>query len=124
MRVPGLLKLLAGIAVVAALVATVVFQQRQTRLADPRLYTGDRTIVMLATSWCGYCKRLRAALDAAGVEYRVLDVEDGGEGEKAYHAVGGRGVPVTVIGQDVVHGYNAPRLTSLLRSLGHEVRLN
>ena len=29
-----------------------------------------------------------------------------------------------VIGQDVVHGYNAPRLTSLLKNLGHEVKLD
>lgn len=124
MNLSGLFKLMAAAAVVVVLTMTVMHQQRQTRMTDPRRYTGEREIVVLATEWCGYCKQLRAGLDTAGVKYRVLDVEDGGEGEKAYHAVGGRGVPVTVIGQDVVHGYNAPRLTSLLKSLGHDVKLN
>lgn len=124
MNLSGLFKLLAAAAVVVVLTITVVHQQRQTRLADPRRYTGESEIVVLATSWCGYCEQLRAGLDAAGVNYRVLDVEDGGEGEKAFDAVGGRGVPVTVIGQDVVHGYNAPKLTSLLKNLGHDVKLN
>nr|WP_305118992.1 glutaredoxin domain-containing protein [Tahibacter harae] len=78
----------------------------------------------MAADWCGYCKRLRAALSAAGVPHRVLDIEDGGEGEGAYFAISRGGVPVTVIGQEIVHGYDTRRLNELLRAQGHEVNLH
>lgn len=117
-------KLLAVGAVLIVLAMGFAHQQRQARLADPRRHTGERDIVVLAAEWCGYCEQLRSGLDDAGVSYKLLDVEDGAEGEKAFYALGGRGVPVTVIGQEVVHGYDAPRLTSLLKNLGHEVKLD
>ncbi len=31
---------------------------------------------MFVTSWCGYCRRLRAQLDDAGIGYDVVDIED------------------------------------------------
>jgi len=35
---------------------------------------GEGTVVF-TTSWCGYCYRLKAALNAAGVAYREIDIE-------------------------------------------------
>lgn len=108
----------------ALLVAGLVWQKnRETARADPRQHTGQNGIVMLGAEWCGYCKRLKAGLEAAGVPYTELDVEDGGTGQEAFAALGGRGVPVTVIGQQVVHGYNTARLGQLLSERGHAVEL-
>jgi len=109
-----------GIVLLAALVWNA---KREIDRADPRRQTGESGIVMLGASWCGYCKRLKAALEQAQVPYTELDVEDGAEGHDAFVALGGRGVPVTVIGQDVVHGYNTTRLGRLLAERGHAVQL-
>jgi mycoredoxin len=87
--------------------------------ADPRNATGDDGIVLLSAEWCGYCERLRNDLDGAGVPFREIDVETTAEGRDAFDALNGRGVPVTVIGQDVVHGYNVSRLQELLQARGH-----
>ncbi|GMV29018.1 MAG: hypothetical protein AMXMBFR59_11430 [Rhodanobacteraceae bacterium] len=116
------LKLLAitGVALVAGLVWN---KKREMERADPRRQTGESGIVMLGAEWCGYCQRLKAALDAAKVSYTELDVEDGGQGHDAFVALGGRGVPVTVIGQDVVYGYDTGRLGTLLSERGHTVVL-
>lgn len=120
---PKLLLIAAGIVALAAVSAFTAHWQRQMAQADPRLTTGEHGVVMLGASWCGYCQRLKVGLDAAKVPYVELDVEDGGIGENAFFAVGGRGVPVTVIGQEVVHGYDAARLTELLGKLGHSIDL-
>jgi mycoredoxin len=32
-------------------------------------------LTMYSTTWCGYCHRLRAQLDRAGIEYEVVDIE-------------------------------------------------
>ena len=87
---------------------------------DPRLVTGDTKIVMLAAEWCGYCKKLRAEFDRKGVRYQVLDVEKDA-GRKAADALDAEGVPVTVIGQQVVQGYDTETIKSALKPLGYEV---
>ncbi len=87
---------------------------------DPRLQTGDARIVMLAADWCGYCRKQQADFERANVRYTVVDV-DTPEGDQAMQAVGGRGVPVTLIGQNVVHGYNTPALDKHLSPLGYRI---
>ena len=32
-------------------------------------------LTMYSTSWCGYCHRLQAQLDRAGLKYEVVDIE-------------------------------------------------
>ena len=88
--------------------------------ADPRHQTGDDGIVMLAADWCGYCKRLRSEFDNAGVDYSVLDV-DTDAGHAALKALRRRGVPVTIIGQRVIAGYDIHRIRELLAPLGYRL---
>jgi mycoredoxin len=33
------------------------------------------TLTMYTTTWCGYCRRLKSQLDAAGIAYDEVDVE-------------------------------------------------
>ena len=87
---------------------------------DPRLQTGDARIVMLAADWCGYCRKQQSDFERANVRYRVLDV-DTPEGDRAMRALRTRGVPVTVIGQNVVQGYDTARLDQHLEPLGYRV---
>lgn len=87
---------------------------------DPRHHTGDTGIVMIAADWCGYCRRLRQQLDAAKVPYRVLDV-DTPAGKRALVATGARAVPVTLIGQYMVQGYDTAALDERLVPLGYRV---
>jgi glutaredoxin len=94
------------------------YQQRISQY-DPRNSTGDDGIVMLSAEWCGYCKALRLELDGMGVDYRELDIETSEEGELAFQAVRARGVPVLVVGQEIVRGYNPERARELIRAAGH-----
>ena len=34
------------------------------------------TVTMYSTAWCGYCRRLRTQLDAEGIGYTVVDIEE------------------------------------------------
>jgi mycoredoxin len=33
------------------------------------------TITIYSTPWCGYCRRLRTALDCEGIAYNEVDIE-------------------------------------------------
>jgi len=37
--------------------------------------TPTSTLTMYTTTWCGYCRRLKTQLDAAGIGYDEVDVE-------------------------------------------------
>ncbi|MEO8670166.1 MAG: glutaredoxin domain-containing protein [Tahibacter sp.] len=117
------LKLLLGVALIA--IASIAWmKQREVARHDPRHGGGGSGgIVVLSASWCGYCAQLREGLEQAHVPFTELDVEDEGEGEKAYEAVGGSGVPITIIGEDVVHGYDAERISALIGRRGYTVQL-
>ncbi len=34
------------------------------------------TITMFSTTWCGYCKRLKKQLDAEGIGYTEVNIEE------------------------------------------------
>ncbi len=87
---------------------------------DPRLMTGEQGIVMLAAEWCGYCRKQQKDFEMAGVRYRVLDV-DTDEGDRAAKALGTRSVPVTVVGQQVIRGYDTASLKQNLEPLGYSM---
>ncbi|ATE72986.1 glutaredoxin family protein [Lysobacter capsici] len=87
---------------------------------DPRHTTGDKRIVMLAAQWCGYCEKLRKDFELANVRYSLIDI-DTEAGQRAMEAVGARGVPVTIIGQDIVYGYNMDEIKDRMEPLGYRL---
>jgi glutaredoxin len=94
-----------------------LYATRNGSAHDPRQQTGSDGIVMLSATWCGYCDALRRDLDAMGVAYSELDID--GSGRAAFDAVNARGVPVLIVGQDVIYGYNPDRARELIASAGH-----
>ncbi|MBK7011544.1 MAG: glutaredoxin family protein [Xanthomonadales bacterium] len=101
----------AGLAFLLVMLAACT---RQADIAEVRAAIGDAPVVLLSTSTCGYCKKLRADLAAWGVDYVDLDVESNDDGWRAYDLVNGRGVPILVIGDKVVHGYAPDRSRNML----------
>jgi glutaredoxin len=101
-----------------AMVAMHLFGGRTEAAGDPRLKTGQSGVVLLSAEWCGYCDALRQDLDKSGVQYRELDVEDDAEGTAAWEALDGQGVPVTVVGQKVVYGYDPEGIRALIGAAG------
>ena len=67
-------------------------------------------VVLYATEWCGYCAKTRKLFAQHGIPYVERDIEKSRDAEKAYRALGGRGVPVVVANGVVVHGYSKERI--------------
>jgi glutaredoxin 3 len=62
---------------------------------------------MYTTSWCGYCVRAKALLDARGIEYEEvrLDDDDPAFRQKLFDLTGGWTVPQIVIDGRPIGGY-------------------
>lgn len=113
---------LIAIWLLAAALIGGLFWREQAQLAehDPRLSTGSDGIVMLTAEWCGYCRKQEQLFARAGVRYTALDV-DSDAGDLAFRAVRGRAVPITVVGQQLIRGYDVPGLRSALQPLGYSL---
>ena len=83
-----------------------------------RAEVGSAPVVLLSTAWCGYCRKLRGDLETWDVAFDEIDVETSDEGQRGYDLVGGRGVPILLIGDKVVHGYSPKRARELLGEAG------
>jgi mycoredoxin len=61
----------------------------------------DGTITMFSTSWCGYCNRLKKQLDAKGIGYTEVNIEEvDGTAELVEKLNGGNRTVPTVIYPD------------------------
>ena len=71
-------------------------------------YTPERAgaVTLYGTEWCGYCTRTKKFLDAKGIPFIELDIEKSAEASAEFYRLGGRGVPVVTVGDQVIHGYN------------------
>ncbi|MBX3726943.1 MAG: glutaredoxin family protein [Xanthomonadales bacterium] len=109
---PRLLFALAGLAF-AALVLWPGSAERA--VAQARAVVGKDKVVMFSTRHCGYCERLRRDLRQAGIPWTERDIEASTANYNAWRALGGRGVPLTLVGETVVNGYNPGRILELAR---------
>lgn len=58
-------------------------------------------ITMYSTTWCGYCKRLKSALDREGVLFKEVNIEEDAEAAAFVMGVNGGNMTVpTVLFED------------------------
>ena len=105
---------------------TVSAENAQAKYADlvkenQAVASGRAVINLYTATWCGYCKHLKESLDASGVPYLDHDVENSSEGKQYSESHSFNGVPVTVVGNETVEGYDADRLESVFYRAGYKV---
>lgn len=69
-------------------------------------------VVLYGTPNCGYCKQARAHLQSRGIPYLEKDVSSNAQAETEWRALGGRGVPLTIMGSHKLTGYSAASFDS------------
>lgn len=78
-------------------------------------------VVIYTTEWCPYCKALRKTLQQYSIPYTEYDTEKSLHGLAGYWALGGHGVPISVIGEEVLHGYDGQVITDALVAAGYTI---
>ncbi len=75
----------------------------------------DRKVVIYSTPTCSYCKGAKDYLSRKGIPYVDYNVaEDEAIAKEMIQKSGQMGVPVIIIDDEVVVGFNQTRLDSLL----------
>lgn len=63
-------------------------------------------VILYATSWCPNCAQTRKFLKANNIPYFEYDVDKSSEGQRQFKQLHGNGVPVLLIKNTVIRGYN------------------
>lgn len=71
-------------------------------------------VLLYSTSWCGYCDKARTFMDENDIDYYEYDIEKSSEGRKQHDALGGGGIPVLLVNDEVVRGYDPQKILKLL----------
>ena len=75
----------------------------------------DKKVMVYSTPTCPYCKRVKDYLTQKGVSFSDYNVaEDREKAKEMIEKSKQMGVPVIVVGDDVVVGFNQAKLDSLL----------
>ncbi|MDY6993475.1 MAG: glutaredoxin domain-containing protein [Pseudomonadota bacterium] len=78
-------------------------------------YNSDApTVELYSAQWCGICRQAKHYMTEHDIAYSEYDVEHSTYGKRRFKALGGKGVPLIVVGQRKMHGFNADYLQLLL----------
>jgi glutaredoxin len=78
--------------------------------------------VLYATEWCPYCARARKFFKDNNIPFREYDIEKSAEGNAQYERLGGNGVPVVLIADKVIYGYDESALREAFAQLNPRAR--
>lgn len=79
-----------------------------SKLITNRKATG-KTVVMYSTSWCGYCKKAARHFRKNDIPFEEHDIEKSKKAARDYKKLNGRGVPLILIGDKRMNGFDADR---------------
>ena len=74
-------------------------------------------LTMYSTTWCGYCRRLKIQLDAAGVPFDEVNIERDPEAAAFVESVNGGNRTVPTVRFDDGSAVTNPSLTQVMAKL-------
>ena len=81
-----------------------------------------KAVVLYSTAWCGLCAQIRTCLRVSNIPFDERDVEKSMRASVEWWTLRVRGVPATLVGSELVYGFNTKKLTSTLGVAGYPVR--
>ncbi len=96
------------------------------QMVKPKYNTGDfkafhpnakTQVVVYGTATCPYCIQARDYLKQRKVAFGDFDVKDGGKGQRDYATLGAKVVPVILIGNRRLEGFNEKAVADALEEL-------
>jgi glutaredoxin-like YruB-family protein len=80
----------------------------QTAPAKRTRFSG--TVEIYVTDWCGYCKQALAYMSSNGISFNAYNIEKDSSANQRYKELGGRGVPLIIIGNHKMSGFSPENL--------------
>lgn len=85
-------------------VSVEAFQYDPANITPRKRSTG---VIMYSTSWCGYCRAAALHFRKNNIPFTEHDIEKSEKAALEYKKLNGRGVPIILIGDQRMNGFNA-----------------
>jgi glutaredoxin len=92
-------------------------KKREKAIASQKSRIKLKPVKIYVTEWCGYCRKLEKLLDLSNIEYEACDIEklESCKNEYLYYGQGYTGVPLSVVGNVVIRGYDPGKIQKALQ---------
>ena len=80
-----------------------------------RLSSNDK-VIMYVTARCGYCKKAKQYFRSNNIPYKAHDIEKSRVGKRDFKLLKGKSVPIIIVGQKRMNGFNVTRFNKLYES--------
>ncbi|MFC3151051.1 glutaredoxin domain-containing protein [Litoribrevibacter euphylliae] len=74
----------------------------------------SQKVIMYSTTWCGYCKKAKRYFQENQISFVEYDIEEDLRAKQRFDALGGRGVPLILVGKQKMSGFDVPRFERML----------
>ncbi len=110
-----------GLYIIIALFFAVIILSRQQNVetvsCSAEVLAGKPDVIMLGAWWCSYCYKAKKYFQKNKIHYCEYDMENDPEGIRLYKQLGGGAIPIILIGQYRLSGFNEYQIeTALERS--------
>ena len=78
----------------------------------------DKTVLLYSSTGCKYCKKAKEFLSAHNIAYEEIDVYNTERGKADFAKLGAIGVPIMVVADTKIVGFDESQLKSVLKSKG------
>ena len=82
---------------------------------DYSAVTVDEPVTMYSTDWCGYCAKTRRFFKRNQIAFVEYDIEKSEKAKLEYDQLGGGGVPLVLVNDQLVRGYNTGLIEDYLQ---------
>lgn len=89
-------------------------QEEKVNTERKRKQNKSKEVIIYTTPTCGYCHRAKAFLTKHGIKYKEYDIKASAKALKKYKSLNGRGVPLIMIGDKRIAGFNKSAIKSAL----------
>lgn len=72
-------------------------------------------VVVYGAEWCPWCHKVQDFLKENKIEFEYKDVDQGENGKECLEKSGQGGVPVTLVDDEVIVGFDVPKLKAALK---------
>lgn len=85
-----------------------------TATAKKERFSG--TVEIYVTDWCGYCKQALSYMSSNGIPFVAYNIEKDSNAKQRHKELGGRGVPLIIIGSNKMSGFSEQNLEYYLNN--------
>jgi len=114
-----------GLIVIAIfIIAMILLSRRQdveTIDCDAEVLASKPNVVMLGAWWCSYCYQAKKYFQKNNIHYCEYDMENTLEGKRLYEKHGGGSVPIMLIGDYQLRGFNEKQIEAAIAASKEEL---